>query len=94
MTTNERIAKVLEAASAPKAMVTAARAGCYGDFTSESATPIMDLVRDAQRAGLGGIARRAMDGEFDATREESEAWAREARNDPEMARVLDALRPR
>mgnify|MGYP001613988739 CR=1 FL=1 len=91
MTTNARLAQALEAANAPKAMVTAARAGCYGDFTTESATPIMDLVRDAQRAGLPAIARRAMDGEFDATREESEAWA--AGQTGEMGRMIRQLRP-
>jgi hypothetical protein len=56
-------------------MITAARAGCYDDFKSESATPIMDLVRDLRQAGLTHLAQRAMDGEFDATQEESEAWA-------------------
>jgi hypothetical protein len=73
--TTERLAKALESANAPKAMITAARAGCYDDFKSESATPIMDLVRDLRQAGLTHLAQRAMDGEFDATQEESEAWA-------------------
>lgn len=91
-TTTERLAQALEAANAPKAMVTAARAGCYDDFQSESPTPIMDLVRDAKAAGLHGIARRAMDGDFDATREESEAWA--ASQTGEMAETLRAIDPR
>lgn len=91
MTTTERLALALERANAPKAMITAARAGCYDDFKSESATPCMDLVRDLRQAGLTYLAERAMRGEFDATREESDAWAAEARKDPEMARVLDVL---
>lgn len=73
--TTERLAKALEAVNAPKAMITAARAGCYDDFKSESATPCIDLVRDLQQAGLTHLAARAMDGEFDATREEAAAWA-------------------
>jgi hypothetical protein len=100
--TTERLARALEAADAPKAMVVAARVGCYDDFKSESATPCMDLVRDLMQAAretweqplrgnLIKLAQRAKLGEFDATREESEAWAAEARKDPEMARVLDAL---
>lgn len=75
MVTSERLAAALEAANAPKAMVTAARAGCYDDFKSESPTPIMDLVRDLRQCGLTHLADRAIAGEFDATREESEAWA-------------------
>lgn len=77
MTTAERLACALEQGRAPKAMVTAARAGCYDDFRSESATPIMDLVRDLRAAKLEAMAQRAMDGEFDATKEEAEAWAAE-----------------
>lgn len=83
--TTERLAKALEAANAPKAMITAARAGCYDDFKSESPTPCMDLVRDLYEAArqlpnhdrnlLLRVAQQAKNGEFDATREESEAWA-------------------
>ena len=76
MSTMERLAKALEDANAPKAMIVAARAGCYDDFKSGSATPCMDLVRDLQQAGLTSLAERAMNGEFDSTREESAEWAR------------------
>lgn len=75
MTTSDRLAAALVAANAPKAMITAARAGCYDDFRSESATPIMDLVRDPRQAGLTHLADRAIAGEFDATAEEAQAWA-------------------
>lgn len=75
MTTTERLACALEAAGAPKVMVTAARAGCYDDFQSESATPIMDLVRDLRAAGLYPLAERAMGGEFDSAPDEAEEWA-------------------
>lgn len=91
MLTTERLARALEAANAPKAMIVAARAGCYDDFKSESATPCMDLVRDLTQAGLTFLAERATDGEFDATPAESEAWANEARKDPSMRTVIDAL---
>ena len=76
MTTADRLAVELEAVHAPKAMIVAARAGCYDDFLTESPTPIMDLVRDCRTAGLQAFAQRAIDGEFDATPEESDAWAR------------------
>ena len=74
MTTKERLAQTLEQAQAPKALITAARAGCYDDFESESATPISDLVRDLQEAKLMSLAQRAMDGEFDSTKEEAATW--------------------
>lgn len=88
--TTERLAAVLEKANAPKSMITAARAGCYDDFRSESPTPCMDLVRDLQQAGLGGLAEQAMKGEFDSTPEESEAWA--AAQTGETARLIAAIR--
>lgn len=75
LTTPERLAKALEDAIAPSWMVAKARQGGYDDFKSESATPIGDLVRDAQANGLRDIRRRAEAGEFDATVEEADAWA-------------------
>ena len=89
--TTERLARALERANAPRAMVTAARAGCYDDFRSESASPLTDLVRDLRAEGLFALAQPVADREFDATREEADAWAAEARTDPEMASMLDAL---
>jgi hypothetical protein len=74
MKTKERLASALDEAGAPIGMVKAANAGEYDDYESESATPISDLVRDCLRHGLKGIANRAMDGEFDGTKEESQAW--------------------
>lgn len=75
MTTMERLATALADVGAPAAMIEKARTGQYDDFKSSSATPISDLVHDALHAGLDDIARRAMDGEFDATATEAEAWA-------------------
>ena len=89
MSTVDRLVAALEAANAPKAMITAAKAGCYDDFLSESGTPIMNLVRDARAAKLPDIAQRAMDDEFDATREEAGAWA--AKQTGEMAAILKIL---
>lgn len=65
MNAKEKLADALTKAGAPEIMVDAAKRGRYGDFESDSATPIMDLVRDCRAAGLDGIAQRAMDGEFD-----------------------------
>jgi hypothetical protein len=81
MTTNERLAQALEKANAPIHMVDRARAGQYNDFESDSATPIINLVRDLRLCGLSELAVRAMNGEFDSTKEEAEAWfEREGKN--------------
>jgi len=81
MTTKEKLADALTKAGAPIAMREKALRGNYDDFESQSATPIVDLVRDARAVGLEDIAQRAMNGEFDSTKEESAAWfEREGRN--------------
>lgn len=74
MTTADRLAAALVEAGAPRAMVDKARRGYYDDYRSEHAFPVSQLVTDARRKGLEDIARRAADGEFDGTKEESDAW--------------------
>lgn len=78
--TKERLAQVLHAAGLFD-MEKAARAGRYDDFESESATPMMDLVHDLQALGRSDLAARAINGEFDSTKEEAEEWfQREGKN--------------
>ena len=74
MTTSEKLALALEKAKAPKLMIEKARAGCYDDFKSESATPIRDLVMDCQAHGLHALAQDAIKGKFDASTGEAQAW--------------------
>jgi hypothetical protein len=73
VSTKERLASVLKEAGL-HAMSGAAAAGRYDDFESEHTTPIYDLVQDLRAAGREDLARRAIDGEWDASREEAEAW--------------------
>jgi hypothetical protein len=61
----QRLAKALREAGASGAMIDRAESGYYGDFTSPLTFPITQLVKDARTEGLEGIARRAMQGEFD-----------------------------
>ena len=77
-------------AGAPSEMVDRARRGEYDDFESDSTPPIADLVAHARAAGLESIARRAREGEFDATKEEAEAWAAR-QTDPAMVDLLSKL---
>lgn len=74
MSTKENLVKALQDASAPREMIDKAKAGYYDDFETSITTPIGQLVLDARAAGLQNIAERAMNGEFDATLEEGEAW--------------------
>lgn len=71
--TKEKLAQVLHAAGLFE-MEKAARAGRYDDYESPSATPIVDLVRDLLTAGKKELAERAMNGEWDGTKEEADAW--------------------
>ena len=81
MSTKENLALALAEADAPEWMVKNARNGQYDDFESQVPNPIMTLVNDCRGVGLEAVAKRAMNGDFDATKEESEAWyEREGKN--------------
>jgi hypothetical protein len=75
--TTEKLALALEKIAAPGEMIRAARAGRYDVFKSESTTPIRDLVFELRRIGAHALVQRAINGHFDATKEEAEAWHRE-----------------
>lgn len=77
MATKDILAKALSDSGAPPFMVELASVGAYDDFESNSATPQLDLMRDCHQLGLTEFRQRVMDGEFDATREESEAFLRD-----------------
>ena len=64
----------LSVAQAPAFMLRKALEGQYNDYASDSATPILDLVRDATAANLKNIVEAAKAGKYDGTRAESEAW--------------------
>lgn len=68
------------AAIASRGYVVAARLenGYYDEFTDGTgglATPDIVLRNDLIAANLPELAQRVVNGEFDATKEESEAWA-------------------
>lgn len=72
--TTERLALALIAAKAPQEMISRAREGWYDDYKSPAANNIMELVQDARKHKLDDIAKRAMDGEFDAQSWEAAEW--------------------
>lgn len=72
--TTERLALALTAAGCPPEMIERARAGFYDDFKSPIANPISQLVQELRSIGQTDLVNRAIDGEFDATDEESDLW--------------------
>lgn len=74
--TTEKLARALEEEHAPEAMIKKAREGFYDDYKSPVAFPEMALMEDARAAGLKRIQEGILNGEWDATKEESDAWAR------------------
>ena len=71
----DKLVEALVVAGAPASLVEKARAEGFHDFKGKSATPIIDLVRACRAAGLEELAKRAMNGDFDATKAESDEWA-------------------
>jgi len=77
MHTKDRLAKELELINQPE-MAAKAREGYYDDFLSPLDMPMSQLLEDLMRTGHGAaikLRERVMTGEFDATREEANAWA-------------------
>jgi hypothetical protein len=70
------LARVLAAEGAPGHMVSLAAEAHYDDFLSPLATPCLQLLADAREAGLDNIVAWHTDGVFDATKVESDAWAK------------------
>lgn len=80
MHTKDILARELRKADLPE-MAVKAEAGWYHDFLSPLATPCLQLAADLQEAGTpAALALRArhLEGEFDATIEESDEWAESA----------------
>lgn len=68
----------------------ALRLGVFDEFgDGEKATPLMDLARELQEAGLRDFAQRVMDGEFDASEEDSKRWIEQQTG--EISEIADLL---
>ena len=87
--TTVRLAEALQAVpGVPRQMVQRAIDGYYHDYLSPLTFPEIQLVADLRelaslpatpansRPLLRGLAQRVVDGEFDASKEESDEWAR------------------
>lgn len=74
MNSKEKLAKALSDFNAPQEMIQKAREGYYSDYDSPLTFPCQQLVLDLHKLGLKELASRAVNGEFDATKEESDEW--------------------
>ncbi len=61
--------------------------GEFTDYADTHACPITELYRLCRQYGLHSLAERVADGEFDATKEESDEWAASA-SGQEIAKEL------
>lgn len=91
---SQKLVEALQEVHAPAVMIERAKANYYDEYKGDQAFPIMRLVEDARAAGLQGIAQRAMDGEFDAAKWESDAWMRSPEGQETMGSLARSLRPR
>ena len=74
MKTTEKLANDLKEVKAPQWMIENALSGYYDDYKSHVAMPIVQLVNDCHKNGLESIANKAKNGDYDATKEESDEW--------------------
>jgi hypothetical protein len=69
-----------------------AETGEFSDYSDAHACGITEAHRLCQQYGLGAIAQRLATGEFDATKEESDEWARSASGQDAAKQLSPALR--
>ena len=93
--TAERLAAAIrEAATEDRHRRLADRAatGEFGDYADTHACPITELHRLCRQYGLHNLASRVADGEFDATREESDEWAASPSGQEAFSLLTDDMR--
>lgn len=92
--TSEYLAEELEKVNAPKFLIANARANCYHDFKSHFAMPEHQLVHDLTRVGLKDFAQRVIKGEFGATKQEADEWAKSADGQATFKELTDSIKKR
>lgn len=96
VTSTQVLVKALEAESNPALadIIYKAKRHHYNEFKSDLVTPIIALVDDLRAAGFQELAQRAANGEFDATEEESQAWAQSSKGEQVFAELLKKDEPK
>jgi hypothetical protein len=75
MNSTEKLVRALQASGASARLLARARADEFNDYRSPHVFPQHELLAAAREEGLEGICQSVIDGEFDATVEESDMWA-------------------
>lgn len=94
MHTKDILADELRKAGLPE-MADKAATGYYHDYLSPLATPALQLLQDLQAAGTPAalaLAERHTNGEFDATKEESDDWANSPDGKAAFAKLVNENR--
>lgn len=93
-TADRLAAAIREVATEPRHHKLADRAatGEFADYGDAHACPITECHRLAKQWGLHSIAARLADGEFDASKEESDEWASSASGQAIAAELSPAMR--
>lgn len=90
MHTKDRLAQAMREAALPDNMINAACEGYYDDYLSPHADNMAVLLNHLMTIGTVAalsLRQRVINGEFDGTLEESEAWA----NSPDGQRAFREL---
>lgn len=91
--TTELLAEAMEAEELPDEIIVEARRGLFDDFHEHGhPTPQMylaGLLAMLPHPGAEALRRRVINGEFDAQKWESDAWA--AKQTGEMGAIIDKL---
>jgi hypothetical protein len=69
-----------------------AETGEFGDYADMHVCPITELHRLCRQFGLHGLADRVAAGEFDASKEESDEWARSPSGQAAAAELSPEMR--
>jgi len=102
MHTKDKLAQALKAIQLDD-MADKAAIGYYHDFLSPLDFPEIQLVNDLAEAakrlplhyrGIMALRQRVIDGEFDASTEESEEWARSPEGQAAMASLVGRKKPK
>lgn len=81
-----------ENAARYEAFAKRAETGEFDDFASTYDCPITQLYLELRAAGFNKFAVRVANGEFDATKEESDEWAASPEGQEAMAQLSPELR--
>ena len=95
MHTKDKLARELRLVGLPR-MAVKAECGYYDDYLSPLAFPMMQLADELRQSGTPpalALRKRVLEGEFDATNAEAQAWAESPEGQKTFNEVFKRPRP-